>query len=573
MSYKVKFQQVTKKYKMYNKQIEKVKDLFWNRGKGEYHYALNNISFAVDEGEIVGVIGLNGSGKSTLSNLIAGVTMPNEGTVDIKGSASLIAIGAGLNNKLTGLENIELKGLMMGLTKKQIQEITPKVIEFADIGKFINQPVKTYSSGMKSRLGFAISVNIDPDILVIDEALSVGDQTFTNKCLEKMNEFKENGKTIFFISHSLSQVKSFCTKALWIHYGHVKEYGDINEVADQYGQFLKEYNKMSKEEREQFREKQLNEFSHGLLNNGTSVSEDTGEHSKEKATESLSLSRSKRIGTKRKSVSGKKSFAKKVLLPAAAVILLGSAGYAVYAAQSASHAAKQTESKTQSSASGTAQNKQQAGKVVINTKTAFVREEPNLESSQKAVLSFGEIYQVLQEKKDPAEDIKWVKLNAGPGKEGWVSSALLTPYTEQQSGLTNKNIDSLDSLVRSKYNISISKLLSPLSETQQNLMGNQALSLTNQYESNDGTLLNYGSVQYVALNNVVTEVSLRNVDEDTEDILSLLKKKPLFINDKEGLYFYQSKNYYIKVYTNVKTNKIKIISFVEREKAEGKQMK
>lgn len=573
MSYKVKFQQVTKKYKMYNKQIEKVKDLFWNRGKGEYHYALNNISFAVDEGEIVGVIGLNGSGKSTLSNLIAGVTMPNEGTVDIKGSASLIAIGAGLNNKLTGLENIELKGLMMGLTKKQIQEITPKVIEFADIGKFINQPVKTYSSGMKSRLGFAISVNIDPDILVIDEALSVGDQTFTNKCLEKMNEFKENGKTIFFISHSLSQVKSFCTKALWIHYGHVKEYGDINEVADQYGQFLKEYNKMSKEEREQFREKQLNEFSHGLLNNGTSVSKDAGEHSQEQSAESLSLSRSKRIGTKRKSVSGKKSFAKKVLLPAAAVILLGSAGYAVYAAQSASHAAKQTESKKQSSASGTAQNKQQAGKVVINTKTAFVREEPDLESNQKAVLSFGEIYQVLEEKKDPAEDIKWVKLNAGQGKEGWVSSALLTPYTEQQSGLTNKNINSLDSLVQSKYNISMDKLLSPLSETQQNLMGNQALSLTNQYESNDGTLLNYGSVQYVALNNVVTEVSLRNVDEDTEEILSLLKKKPLFINDKEGLYFYQSKNYYIKIYTNIKTNKIKIISFVERDKEEGKQIK
>lgn len=423
---------------------------------------------------------------------------------------------------------------------------------------------------MKSRLGFAISVNIDPDILVIDEALSVGDQTFTNKCLEKMNEFKENGKTIFFISHSLSQVKSFCTKALWIHYGHVKEYGDINEVADQYGQFLKEYNKMSKEEREQFREKQLNEFSHGLLNNDTSVLEDTGEHSKEKAAESLSLSRSKRIGTKRKSVSGKKSFAKKVLLPAAAVILLGSAGYAVYAAQSASHAAKQTESKTQSSASGTAQKKQQAGTVVINTKTAFVREEPDLESSQKAVLSFGEIYEVLEEKKDPAEDIKWVKLNAGQGKEGWVSSALLTPYTEQQSGLTNKNINSLDSLVRSKYNISMDKLLSPLTGTQKSLMENQALSLTNQYESNDGTLLNYGSVQYVALNNVVTEVSLRNVDEDTEKILLLLKKKPVFINDKEGLYFYQSQNYYIKIYTNVKTNKIKIISFVEREKAKDK---
>ncbi|PGA14238.1 teichoic acid export protein ATP-binding subunit [Priestia aryabhattai] len=570
MSYKVKFIDVTKKYKMYNKQTDKIKDLLLNRDKGEYHYALNKVSFEVNEGEIVGVIGLNGSGKSTLSNLIAGVTMPNAGTVDIKGSASLIAIGAGLNNQLTGLENIELKGLMMGLNKHQIKEIVPKVIEFADIGKFINQPVKTYSSGMKSRLGFAISVNIDPDILVIDEALSVGDQTFTNKCLEKMNEFKENGKTIFFISHSLSQVKSFCTKALWIHYGHVKEYGDINEVADQYGQFLKEYNKMSKEEREQFREKQLNEFSHGLLNNGDSVSEDKNKTSKEKSTESLSLTRSKRIENKQKSFSRKKSFAKKVLLPAAAVILLGSAGYAVYAAQSASHGAKQTESKKQSSASGTAKKKQQAEKVVINTKTAFVREEPDLESSQKAVLSFGEIYQVLEEKKDPAEDLKWVKLNAGQGKEGWVSSALLTPYTEQQSALTGKNIDSLNSLVQSKYNISMDKLLRPLSGTQKSLMENQALSLTNQYESNDGTLLNYGSVQYVALNNVITEVSLRNVDEDTEKILSLIKKKPLFINDKEGLYFYQSKNYYIKIYTNLKTNKIKIISFVSREKAEDK---
>ncbi|MBV6736441.1 teichoic acids export ABC transporter ATP-binding subunit TagH [Priestia megaterium] len=570
MSYKVKFIDVTKKYKMYNKQTDKIKDLLLNRDKGEYHYALNKVSFEVNEGEIVGVIGLNGSGKSTLSNLIAGVTMPNAGTVDIKGSASLIAIGVGLNNQLTGLENIELKGLMMGLNKHQIKEIVPKVIEFADIGKFINQPVKTYSSGMKSRLGFAISVNIDPDILVIDEALSVGDQTFTNKCLEKMNEFKENGKTIFFISHSLSQVKSFCTKALWIHYGHVKEYGDINEVGGRYGQFLKEYNAMSKEEREQFREKQLNEFSHGLLNNGDSVSEDKNKTSKEKSTESLSLTRSKRIENKQKSFSRKKSFAKKVLLPAAAVILLGSAGYAVYAAQSASHTAKQAESKTQSSASGTAQQKQQAGKVVINTKTAFVREEPDLESSQKAVLSFGEIYQVLQEKKDPAEDLKWVKLNAGQGKEGWVSSALLTPYTEQQSALTDKNIDSLNLLVQSKYNISMDKLLSPLSGTQKSLMENQALSLTNQYESNDGTLLNYGSVQYVALNKVITEVSLRNVDEDTEEVLSLLKKKPLFINDKEGLYFYQSTNYYIKIYTNLKTNKIKIISFVARENAEGK---
>ncbi|BAR73887.1 teichoic acids export ATP-binding protein TagH [Bacillus anthracis] len=265
MNYKVKFEHVTKKYKLYNKPFDKLKDLFFRSKDGEYHYALNNISFEVPEGEIVGIVGLNGSGKSTLSNLIAGVTMPNKGTVDIKGSAALIAISSGLNGQLTGIENIELKGLMMGITKEKIKEIIPEIIDFADIGKFMYQPVKTYSSGMKSRLGFAISVHINPDILVIDEALSVGDQTFTKKCLDKMNEFKEQGKTIFFISHSLSQVKSFCTKALWLHYGQVKEYGDIKEIVDHYDEFLKKYNQMSVEERKDLRKEQISQFQHGLL--------------------------------------------------------------------------------------------------------------------------------------------------------------------------------------------------------------------------------------------------------------------------------------------------------------------
>ena len=141
----------------------------------------------------------------------------------------------------------------MGLSLQQIKDITPDVMEFAELGKFIHQPIKAYSSGMKARLGFAISVHIDPDILIIDEALSVGDQTFSDKCLGKINEFKERGKTIFFISHSLSQVKSFCSKGLWLHDGELKKYGEIEEVAAEYERFLKHYQTLSPAERTEMR--------------------------------------------------------------------------------------------------------------------------------------------------------------------------------------------------------------------------------------------------------------------------------------------------------------------------------
>ncbi len=229
-------------------------DILFPDGYGENFYALQNISFTADRGDVIGVIGVNGAGKSTLSNLITGVIPPTSGKIEIVGQASLIAINSGLNNQLTGRENIELKCLMLGFNKKEIRALMPEIIDFADIGKFIDQPVKSYSSGMKSRLGFAISVNIDPDILVIDEALSVGDQTFADKCLDKMNEFKEKGKTIFFISHSIGQVKKFCQKALWLEAGEVKAYGTIKEIIPQYEKFLKEYKAMTKEEQRNFKQ-------------------------------------------------------------------------------------------------------------------------------------------------------------------------------------------------------------------------------------------------------------------------------------------------------------------------------
>jgi teichoic acid transport system ATP-binding protein len=255
--YQVKFENVSKRYTLYNKPTDKLKEIFLNKTNGKQFYALRNVTFEVPPGEVVGIIGINGSGKSTMSNLLADVMPPTHGQIQLKGKTALIAISSGLNGNLSGMENIELKGLMLGMTKQQIAELTPQIVEFADIGDFIYQPVKTYSSGMKSRLGFAISINIDPDILVIDEALSVGDQTFTDKCLTKMNEFKDQGKTIFFISHSVSQVRQFCTLGLWLEFGEVREYGPVEEVAREYNKFLRWFRNLSKDQQDAFKADKL----------------------------------------------------------------------------------------------------------------------------------------------------------------------------------------------------------------------------------------------------------------------------------------------------------------------------
>ncbi|HET7627068.1 MAG TPA: teichoic acids export ABC transporter ATP-binding subunit TagH [Bacillales bacterium] len=255
MAKSVILENVTKKYKMYQRTSQKLLDLVHPNGYGEDFYALQNVSFEANQGDVIGIVGVNGSGKSTLSNIIAGVIPPTEGTIETHGETALIAIASGLNNQLTGRENIELKCLMLGFSKKEIQRLEPEIIEFAEVGKFIDQPVKTYSSGMRSKLGFAISVTIDPDILVIDEALSVGDQTFADKCLDKMNRFKEQNKTIFFISHAIGQVKQFCEKALWLECGEIRAYGSIDDVIPKYQTFIKEYKAMSKEEKKRYKEK------------------------------------------------------------------------------------------------------------------------------------------------------------------------------------------------------------------------------------------------------------------------------------------------------------------------------
>nr|WP_144920652.1 teichoic acids export ABC transporter ATP-binding subunit TagH [Paenibacillus bovis] len=248
---------ITKKYKLYNGTKERILDLITPKSYGEDFYALADVSFEADKGDVVGFIGINGSGKSTLSNIIAGIVPETSGSVNVNGQASLIAVSSGLKNDLTGRDNIELKLLMLGFSKEEIKTLEPGIIEFSELDKFIDQPVKSYSSGMKSRLGFAISVNVDPDILIIDEALSVGDKAFAEKSLAKMKEFKAKGKTMIFVSHSIGQMKQFCEKVLWLEYGMVKDYGNVEDVIPKYEGFLKQYQKMSNEEKKQYKESAL----------------------------------------------------------------------------------------------------------------------------------------------------------------------------------------------------------------------------------------------------------------------------------------------------------------------------
>ncbi|MCC6130798.1 MAG: ABC transporter ATP-binding protein [Acidobacteria bacterium] len=202
---------------------------------GEVVAALEDVSFSVEPGETFGVVGANGSGKSTLLKLVAGILKPNSGSLAVNGKVSaLIELGAGFHPEISGRENVVINGIMLGLTRKEIEKKLPSIIEFSGLSEFIDQPVKTYSSGMYVRLGFAVAIHTDPSILVVDEVLAVGDEAFAHRCLDTIREFSARGKTIFFVTHSLALVEELCDRVLYLEKGKVKGIGDAREILSSY---------------------------------------------------------------------------------------------------------------------------------------------------------------------------------------------------------------------------------------------------------------------------------------------------------------------------------------------------
>ena len=256
----IEVKEVTKVYRLYEKPIDRLKESLNPKHKS-YHkdfYALNGRSFHVEKGQTVGIIGTNGSGKSTILKIITGVLTPTTGEVNVDGKISaLLELGAGFNMDYTGIENIYMNGTMMGFTKKEMDEKLQDILDFADIGDFVHQPVKTYSSGMFVRLAFALAINVEPEILIVDEALSVGDVFFQAKCYRRMEEIRQNGTTILMVTHDMGSIIKYCDKVVLLNKGEFIAEGEPGRMVDLYKKILA--NQM-----DSLREELENDFSGGM---------------------------------------------------------------------------------------------------------------------------------------------------------------------------------------------------------------------------------------------------------------------------------------------------------------------
>ncbi len=252
---------LTKVYHLYDKPQDRLKEAL-NPFKKSYHhdfYALNDVSFEIKKGETVGIIGKNGAGKSTLLKIITGVLTSTSGEVQANGKiASLLELGAGFNPEMTGIENIYLNGTIMGFTKEEMDKKVDAILEFADIGEFVYQPVKMYSSGMFARLAFSVAINVEPDILIVDEVLSVGDIRFQQKSIRKMEEFSQSGKTILFVTHDMGTVNSFCSNVIWIDKAKLHSMGNSETIVKKYITFMSYGEEVGLNQKEDKRSKNIN---------------------------------------------------------------------------------------------------------------------------------------------------------------------------------------------------------------------------------------------------------------------------------------------------------------------------
>jgi len=242
MNHAIKAEKLCKTYKLYKKQIDRLKDTLLPFKKNHYHTrfnALDNVSFCVEKGQTVGIVGRNGSGKSTLLQIICGILQNSAGSIEVDGRISaLLELGAGFNPEFSGRENVYLNASILGMKRDEVDLCLDDILKFADIGGFIDQPVKTYSSGMYVRLAFAVAINVNPDILIIDEALSVGDTLFQAKCYAKFREFQEKGVTILFVTHSTELISRYCNSAILLDMGHLLIQGSAKDVVDKYNRLL-----------------------------------------------------------------------------------------------------------------------------------------------------------------------------------------------------------------------------------------------------------------------------------------------------------------------------------------------